>query len=119
MEWSDAINKGLKLATGYWVLILGADDRLLENGISTMFNEENNINNAYYGNVINKKNGSTWGGRYKKYLIMYYKHPASSYSLSARYYKLNKYNLTYQIALYHAYLIKYMGCFYDPLSYTI
>jgi glycosyltransferase involved in cell wall biosynthesis len=59
----DAINKGLKLSTGNYILILNSDDVLAHN--ETIRNIVQAIDNErldyYYGNIIKSKNG-----KYKK-----------------------------------------------------
>lgn len=51
----DALNKGIKLATGEWIYILGADDELLPNGLSNFFSVKNYHNyDIIYGNTIDR-----------------------------------------------------------------
>lgn len=82
----DAMNKGTKLATGKWILFLGADDRVLPsfNRIITYISNNNSI---YYGNCINGE--KRLGGSFSSY-------------------KLAKMNLCHQAILYpHAIFKKY------------
>jgi glycosyltransferase involved in cell wall biosynthesis len=55
----DAINKGLKLATGDYILILNSDDVLAEKDVIKNVAKEisNTRLNYYYGNIIKQKEG--------------------------------------------------------------
>ena len=50
----DAMNKAVRLATGKWILFLGADDELLE-GFSEAAFELKNENTLYYGHCFRKE----------------------------------------------------------------
>lgn len=45
----DAFNKGWKQATGEWILYLGADDQLLENGLELLLNAADPNTDIVYG----------------------------------------------------------------------
>lgn len=47
----DAMNKGWKLASGEWILYLGADDLLLPSGIELLINKSMNLD-VVYGDTI-------------------------------------------------------------------
>jgi hypothetical protein len=49
----DAMNKGLKQATGQWIYFLGADDELLPD-FSNMVAELSSPNTVYYGSVLTR-----------------------------------------------------------------
>jgi len=57
----DAINKGLKLATGEYILILNSDDTLANNFVIENLSSEIEKENLdyYYGNIIKLKNGKS------------------------------------------------------------
>jgi len=80
----DAMNKGVKLATGKWVIFLGADDRILPSfgKVGPYLIDDKSI---YYGNCVN---GESWfGGQFSSY-------------------KLAKMNLCHQAILYPLALLK-------------
>ncbi|MEJ2882492.1 glycosyltransferase family 2 protein [Pedobacter sp. GR22-6] len=74
----DAMNKGLKCATGKWVLFLGADDRILPS-FSSIFPQLKDASTIYYGNCVNEDHAL--GGTFSAY-------------------KLAKMNLCHQAILY-------------------
>ena len=74
----DAMNKGTKLATGKWILFLGADDRILSS-FPKILPKLANENTIYYGNCKNEDHGL--GGSFSAY-------------------KLAKMNLCHQAILY-------------------
>lgn len=47
----DALNKGVKLAKGEWVYVLGSDDILTTNGLNDLYNETKDYD-IVYGNTI-------------------------------------------------------------------
>jgi len=65
----DAINKGVKSATGQWLYFLGADDELLDD-FSAMAVELKDANAVYYGNVLS--NGQVFWGELNLYHIAKY-----------------------------------------------
>ena len=74
----DAMNKGTKLATGEWILFLGADDRVLPS-FSKVISYLKDNKSIYYGNCVNGER--RFGGRFSNY-------------------KLAKMNLCHQAILY-------------------
>jgi glycosyltransferase involved in cell wall biosynthesis len=59
----DAMNKGLKLAKGEWVLFLGSDDMLYDNKVlEDVYSHitKNKINSVIYGNVVFNGNAPSW-----------------------------------------------------------
>jgi len=65
----DAMNKGIKQATGNWLYFLGADDELLDD-FSAMAADLQDNNTIYYGNVIS--NGQVFWGELNLYHIAKY-----------------------------------------------
>lgn len=57
----EAINKGLKIATGDYILILNSDDTLAANDTITQVAEKMRLEKLdyYYGNIIKLKNGKS------------------------------------------------------------
>ena len=66
----DAMNKGIDLAIGDWILFLGADDSLSSN-ISYYYKNFNDCDVVYYGHVILIPSGKKYGGKYSRYTISY------------------------------------------------
>ncbi|WP_316816898.1 glycosyltransferase family 2 protein [Pedobacter nyackensis] len=105
----DAMNKGTSLATGKWVLFLGADDRLLPS-FRKIFSHLNNSNTIYYGNCINGEN--QFGGEFSAYKLakMNLCHQAILYPLTV--FKKYSFNLKYPV--FADYLLN-IQCWGDPL----
>lgn len=59
----DAMNKGVSLATGNYVLFLGADDKLMVN-LNELKDYLIDNNTIYYGDVILYPSGRLYGGRF-------------------------------------------------------
>lgn len=68
----DAMNKGLKLASGEWVYFLGADDYLYNAKVlDKIFNDNNTSEYDYvYGNVVNNKFGRKYDGLFDEKKIL-------------------------------------------------
>lgn len=90
----DAMNKGTKLATGKWVLFLGADDRILPS-FSKIITHLKDNEGIYYGNCLNGE--SRFGGRFSNYKLakMNLCHQAILYPLSV--FKRYTFNLKYPV----------------------
>lgn len=66
----DAMNKGLKIASGDFVIFLGADDHFLSYNTLEMTSKYiNNIDEVYYGTVFRSKRNDLYYGKFNKYLI--------------------------------------------------
>lgn len=103
----DAMNKALSLATGDWLLFLGADDILynantIENMVSVCIDKDN----LYYGNVYLKQSKIIYNGKTNKWRLAYgnVSHQAIFYPKC--FYKKYKYELKYPIFADHIYNIK-------------
>lgn len=55
----DALNKGLKIAKGEWVYVLGSDDWLTREGLNTLIKYKKPGIGAIYGNIIAAYNNGT------------------------------------------------------------
>lgn len=62
----DAMNKGIKLASGEWIYFLGSDDVFInESVISDIFNDYFNLSSEFiYGNVIFSHSGIRYDGKF-------------------------------------------------------
>jgi glycosyltransferase involved in cell wall biosynthesis len=63
----DAMNKGIDMATGEWILFLGADDLLLE--MNRYIHRLVDVNSVYYGWVIVLPTNKRYGRKYSKYTL--------------------------------------------------
>lgn len=50
----DALNKGVKLAKGEWIYVLGSDDTLTKDGLSDLMMKANDDSKVIYGDAIAK-----------------------------------------------------------------
>ena len=53
----DALNKGVSLAKGEWIYVLGSDDTITKDGLFRMMNN-NDVCDVKCGNIIFNNNGS-------------------------------------------------------------
>ena len=61
----DAMNKGLKIASGDFVIFLGADDHFLSYNTLEMTSKYiNNIDEVYYGTVFRSKRNDLYYGKF-------------------------------------------------------
>ena len=102
----DAMNKGVKRATGDWLYFLGADDELLP-GFSAMVAELKDPSAIYYGNVFAegaKRNGFLSKYRFAK-IGLY--HQAMIFPKAV--FKKYKYDTRYKISADYALTLKLYG----------
>lgn len=103
----DALNKGLELASGDFLLVLGSDDILYSDTvIESIASKLSNDNYIYYGNVLWKgTNHIHWGKFHKlKWAWSNISHQAIFYPKSV--YKQYKYDLRYKLYADYAYNLK-------------
>jgi glycosyltransferase involved in cell wall biosynthesis len=62
----DAMNKGVRLATGQWIYFLGSDDHLYDPGVLGSFGEDLTDNNLdlVYGNIVTDRNSRPYDGEF-------------------------------------------------------
>ncbi|BAL97472.1 glycosyltransferase [Rubrivivax gelatinosus] len=65
----DAMNKVCALATGDWLLFIGADDELAASP-ENILQHLTEANSIYYGNVQIQRTGRVQGGRFTRYRLM-------------------------------------------------
>lgn len=66
----DAMNKGLKQATGDFVIFLGADDHFISfNVLSEVESHIQSIDNVYYGDVYRNRRNDLYKGKFNKYKL--------------------------------------------------
>jgi glycosyltransferase involved in cell wall biosynthesis len=104
----DAMNKVLQIATGDWLLFLGADDELLtspEEILSRMSRPEA----VYYGDVRIRSSNARSGGRFSKYRLMQQNicHQAVLYPKSV--YRHKRYDTASGMLADHRYNIELRG----------
>ncbi len=96
----DAMNKGIDVCTGEWILFLGADDVLYNNQIfSEIFMDDKNHNVDFlYGDVVLTSNKKIYGGE-RTYMTLIEKnicHQSIFYKKTI-FNRLGKYNLRYKV----------------------
>lgn len=104
----EAMNKVLQVATGDWLLFMGADDELLisTDDLQKTFTREDAL---YYGNVQIQGTGVISGGKFSRYRLMQENicHQAIFYPRSA--YKAKAYDTTSGMMADHRYNIELRG----------
>ena len=103
----DAINKGLRMANGDYVLVLGSDDMLYDNKcIEHIVSEMHEKSNVYYGNVLWKGTNHVHWGRFNKLKWAWsnISHQALFYPKTV--YKTHDYELKYRIYADNVYNLK-------------
>ena len=103
----DAMNKALDLATGDFVLFLGADDHLLSsNTISEVASHIDNKNAIYYGDVYRNSRNDIYMGKFSKYKLACENicHQAIFYPKSV--YKKMKYDLRFPVYADYVYNLR-------------
>jgi len=121
----DAMNKGWKIASGEWILYLGADDELLPDGVKYLIEESNKDIDVVYGNVqLRFKNGYTKIQKSKPASILKRRNCCCHQSLIMRkslFKNLNGFNEDFKILadydlLLRAYLV---GAIFKQINKTI
>lgn len=104
----DAMNKVRRLATGDWLLFLGADDELLLPA-ETLLRHFKRQDAMYYGNVRLRNSGRISGGRFSRYRLMQQNicHQAICYPKST--YKTKPYATGLGLLADHRYNIELAG----------
>jgi len=103
----DAMNKGLNLASGDFLIFMGADDHFISNRVLNdavnYFTEDDCI---YYGNVYRNTRNDIYRGKFNKYLLSCENicHQSIFYPKSV--YKKNIYDLNYPIYADYIYNIR-------------
>jgi glycosyltransferase involved in cell wall biosynthesis len=65
----DAMNKGVSLARGSWILFLGADD-IAVRSLTEMFTHLRNPNSIYYGDALMPHRRRIYNGRFGTYKLL-------------------------------------------------
>jgi len=104
----DAMNKVLQVATGDWLLFLGADDELLASP-EHLLERFTQTGALYYGNVTIHQTGVISGGEFSRYRLMQENicHQAIFYPRAV--YKAKKYDTTSGMKADHRYNIELRG----------
>lgn len=95
----DAINKGIDMASGDYIIVLGADDEFYDNNVlNRVFLSDFKYADFIYGNVIFKSTNTKYDGKFNtiKLLTKNICHQAIFYHKSV-YEKLGKYDTKYKV----------------------
>ena len=92
----DAMNKGLQLFRGDYVLFLGCDDSLFDvfHEVVTLFT---NKNTSYYGNVVLSKNSQIYDGKFYSFKLFYKNIPHQAIFYSKFVFDECGFNLNYPV----------------------
>ncbi len=104
----EAINKGINLASGDWILILGSDDRLIPSSLDVISGYMKDAKSAYYGNVILSSNGQVYADKFSLRRTMYENIPHQAIFYPRNYCLSNPYNTRYTSAADHVYLYNFI-----------
>ena len=104
----DAMNKACAIAHGDWLIFLGCDD-VLSGSLETIARRLTTNSTVYYGNVIIRSTGRTYGGRFSRYRLMQSNicHQAIFYPRAI--YKTNSYTLKYRLLADYEYNLRLIG----------
>lgn len=106
----DAMNKSLEIASGDYLLFLGADDVLYSQDVIKEVSEKCISSfDVYYGNVIFYPSGKVYKGKFNRFKwgIINICHQAIFYPSCV--YKNNKYDLNYKVYADYAYNLKLLS----------
>jgi glycosyltransferase involved in cell wall biosynthesis len=115
----DAMNKGVSLFHGDYVLFLGCDDRLFDIFLEVVSYFDSKTT-SYYGDVILSKNNKSYDGRFytiKLFIkniphqaIFYSRHVFEEYRFDSKYITVADYALNLKIFSNKRYGLKYIPC---------
>lgn len=115
----DAMNKGLRLASGDFVLFLGSDDHLISNGIlsDVSVNLKQNRKAVWYGNVYRPYQDDLYCKKINKFKLAVKNIPHQGLFYPKYIYKNKKYNTCYRlfadyeynISLFRKFTFKYLN----------
>lgn len=107
----DAMNKGLKQATGDFVIFLGSDDHFVSfDVLSKVESYIKSKDNVYYGNVYRNSRNDLYKGRFNKYKLSLENICHQSIFYPKSIYKKYSYDLTYKV---------YADYYYNLTIYTL
>lgn len=106
----DAINKGVALATGDWVYVLGADDVMLPN-LAVCLALLEKADTIYYGDVILSSSGLRYGGKFNCFTLLKRNIPHQAMFYPRALFQTRQYDLRYRILADYAFNL---SCFCDP-----
>ncbi|WP_250546342.1 glycosyltransferase family 2 protein [Geobacter sulfurreducens] len=106
----DAMNKGLELARGDWIIFLGCDDILLNcfHAVAPMLQDRATV---YYGDVYMPASHKLYGGKFDPYKLMCRNIPHQAMFYPRLVVDKYRYDLTYRLLSDYHYNIR---CFNDP-----
>lgn len=103
----DAINKGLKLATGDFLLVLGSDDTLIdEKTIENVVSFIEDKDTVYYGDIFRTIRNDRYCGKYNSYKLAVKNIPHQALFYPKSVYKVNTYKLEYRLFADYVYNIE-------------
>lgn len=106
----DAMNKALQLATGDYLLFLGADDTLYSNQVlNEVANRIEDTSSVIYGDVLKLKTGSIYDGKFSKWDFGYKNICHQSVFYPRSIYKNKKYDIKYNLVADWVYNLELMS----------
>ena len=103
----DAMNKALDMATGDFILFLGADDHLMScDTIEKVVCYIDDMDNVYYGDVYRNTRNDLYRGRFNKYMLACENICHQSIFYPRSIYKYMKYDLNFRIYADYIYNIR-------------
>ena len=117
----DAMNKALKVATGDYVIFMGADDHFLSfavlEEVANKISYQNDTNAVYYGDVFRPKRNDLYCGIFNKYKLAVKNIPHQALFYPKTVYKNNLYEVKskvyadylYNLMLFKMHRFRYLG----------
>lgn len=117
----DAMNKGLTVATGDYVIFLGADDHFVSftvlEEVANEISNQNDTDAVYYGDVFRPKRNDLYCGIFNKYKLAVKNIPHQALFYPQMAYKNNLYDVKskvyadylYNLTLYRHFRFRYLG----------